>query len=353
MKINKDFEVVKKHKIWFVISLCIITLGLVMFTIFACVDGNFGKGLNLGIDFTGGTRLDVEMGSTMNNDNKAEIKNVILKALNEYGIKDMNSIQLINGDEGYTVAYRTTLQKNNLVLNGSGTALSLKARLVEKVNVDNADHLIQVKTQDITAKAGSSTGFYVLLFVLAAWILIMVYVLFRFELSSAIAVLLGLIHDILVVFALMAILRIQMNLAFFGVLLAMVCYSIYNTVIVFDKIRDNARSESAKDITAADIVNKSVRETLRRVLYTTVVIVIMLASLLISGAPSIIGFAFFAILGLLIGTYSSLFIVPSAWALYKTRQNNKKGRSEYFKKKILFKRTEKTEPGIIENQKDE
>lgn len=357
---NKDLKVVQNHKMWFIISLAVITLGLVIFAILAGVGKDVGKGLNFGIEFTGGTQLDVELGSLLNEDNKEEVKNTILSTLDENGIKDRNIIQLtgskLTGDnriiEGYTITYRADKDKTDLVLNGSGNVLSLKARLLDKLNINNAD-LIQVNSNEVTGKIKTSALFYVLIGVLVAYILIMAYIAFRFELSTAVTSAMGLVHDGLILFALMAIFRIPINLSFFAALIALICYSIYNSIIVFDRMRTNSRRESMKDSSASDLAEISVKEVSRRILCTTGVLSIMVLPLIITGVAAVIWLVIPVILGLIIGTYSNMFVVPSMWALFKAKQKNKKGKVEYFKKRVLFKRTEKTESVTPENQKDE
>lgn len=366
--LDKDFKIVEKHKIWFSISIAVILLGIIMFTSFAISGKSFGKGLNLGIDFTGGTQLEIEIGSDMTAENQEDIKDVILSALDEFGITDRNEIQHITGgNEGYTIVYRADNEKNNLITRGvrgddnnytSSKTLSLKGRLIEKIyNVTVTDptiednySFIKVNPQTVTAKASSSLVFSALLAVLVASVLILIYIAIRFELSSGVVAVIALIHDVIIMIAFMAIVRMQINSTFIAALITIIGYSINNTIVIFDRIRENARRSSMANSSATAIVNQSIKDTLTRTIYTTVTTMITIVLLFILGVTSIREFALPIIIGLVAGTFSSIFISTSMWALFKDWQTKKKGKSDYFSKKLFKKSLKNAE---VKNEIDE
>ena len=376
--LKKDLKIVEKHKIWFSISLGIILLGIIMFTIFAAIGGKFSSGLNLGIDFTGGTQLDVEIGSAINDENREDIKNTILNALDEFGITDRNEIQYVTGDrEGYSIVYRANSEQGDLVqkgvMNESGQyadtvnpVLSLKGRIIETIAKTNSNFdakitskamendakydYIKINPQTVSAKASRTLVLSAVLSVLVASVLILIYVAFRFELSSGIVAVAALLHDVLIMIAFMAIVRMQINSTFIAALITIIGYSINATIIIFDRIRENAKKVSMKEVSPFELVNKSVKQTLTRTINTTITTLFTIVMLFILGVPSIKEFALPIIIGLIAGTYSSILISPSMWAVFKNWQSKKKGKTEYFAKKV-FKRTERTD-NTAQNETD-
>ncbi len=159
--------------------------------------------------------------------------------------------------------------------------------------------------------------------ILASVVLMLVYIAFRFELTSGLSAIIALFHDILIMFCFMAIFRIEINSTFIAALITILGYSINNTIVIFDRIRENKKSEMAKTSTAAFIANKSVGETLLRSVNTTLTTLLTIGMVAILGVRDIKIFALPIIIGLLAGTYSSIFISPSIWASWKDRK--KKG----------------------------
>ena len=353
--LKKDFKIVEKHKIWFSISFGIFVLGIIFFTIYAAVGGSFSKGLNLGTDFTGGTQLDVVIGSDMNDDNAGEIKQTILDTLRGFGINDTNQIQ--RTDNGYTIVYRAEKDgsaKTDLVLNGDYSAttprLSLKGRLIEtvfdvKVNdkdVENEDLYvgISVQSQTVTPKVDSSVVLWALLAVAVVFILVLIYTFIRYEISSGAAAILAALHGVIIMLAVVIIFNVQINTAFMAACIMALVYSLVCSIVLFDHIKESSKKVSMQDKSAAHLVNNSVKKTLNRTIITTAAVLFMLVMLLIIGTSPIRGFAFSIILGLLAGAYSSVLLVGTGWALYKDKQIKKSGKREFFVRKI-FKRREK------------
>ncbi|MDR2201917.1 MAG: protein translocase subunit SecF [Clostridiales bacterium] len=158
-----------------------------------------------------------------------------------------------------------------------------------------------------------------ILAVALAIVLMLVYIAFRFEVSSGVAAILALLHDVIVMFSFVTIFRIEINATFIAALITILGYSINNTIIIFDRIRENMKTLTRKGAPPSVIASTSVKETLLRSINTTVTTLITIAMVAIIGVPSIRVFALPIIIGLLAGTYSSIFISPSVWAIWKER----------------------------------
>lgn len=180
--------------------------------------------------------------------------------------------------------------------------------------------------------------FNAVLAVVLALIFMLVYIGFRFQLSSGIACILALLHDVLIMFLFMAICHVEINSTFIAALITILGYSINNSIIVFDRVRENMQSIYVKTKTPEDVADKSVKETLLRSINTTITTVIMILMVAIIGVTDIRIFAFPILVGLLAGTYSSIFIAPSLWALFQRVGN---GNRAYFNLPPINKKVKK------------
>ena len=144
--------------------------------------------------------------------------------------------------------------------------------------------------------------------------------------------------------------HIEINSTFIAALITILGYSINNSIIIFDRVRENMRSVYAKDMTSEQIANKSVRETLMRSINTTITTLIMIVMVAILGVTDIKIFAFPIIIGLISGTFSSIFIAPSLWALFqrvgkKNKNNDNKPDYKKTKKKVPDTATASSDAG--------
>ena len=163
-----------------------------------------------------------------------------------------------------------------------------------------------------------------------AVVIMLIYIGFRFTLSSGLAAVIALVHDVLIMLALTTIFRVQVNTTFIAAIITIVGYSINATIVIFDRIREVKNLESMKGATDAEIANKSVIDTLGRTILTTVttlsVIVVLAIVCAITGVSTMSEFALPIIFGLLAGTYSSVFLSTPIWVyLRKLGAKIKKG----------------------------
>lgn len=178
----------------------------------------------------------------------------------------------------------------------------------------------------VGATVSTELLFNAILAVSLALVFMLCYIGLRFQLSSGLACIIALFHDIIIMFAFMAICHIEINSTFIAALITILGYSINNSIIVFDRVRENVRSIFSKNMTPEQIANKSIKETLLRSINTTITTLIMILLVAILGVSDIKIFAFPIIIGLLAGTFSSICIAPSFWALFqrvgKKNRNN-------------------------------
>ena len=160
--------------------------------------------------------------------------------------------------------------------------------------------------------------------VVLAAVLMLIYIWIRFELFSGIAAVTALIHDVLIMTAVVCIARVQINSSYIAACLTIVGYSINDTIVLFDRIRENNKRFSIKSVARSEVADISIRETLSRTINTSVTTLVTILALYIFGVASIREFALPLIVGLISGTYSSIFIASPVWVAL-TQAKHKKG----------------------------
>jgi preprotein translocase subunit SecF len=169
--------------------------------------------------------------------------------------------------------------------------------------------------------------------VLIACALMLVYIWFRFELHFGVTAVAALVIDVSVMISMVTILRLQINSSFIAAVLTIVGYAINDTIVIFDRIRENNRIISRKEMTRAELADKSVKETLPRTINTTVTTLFTIVTLYVLGVASIKEFALPIIIGLLAGNYTSIFIAPSLWGLWQDKTDAAKSAAKQGKAK--------------------
>lgn len=292
MKLN----IIKNVKIFSSISIGIVIIGL----IFAAV-----MGLNLGIDFTGGTLIQIEFGKTMDVDEIREITNEI----------DTNASIVHAGQNKTQIIIKSAVNLTN------AERIELFNKFKEKYNLEDTALINQ---QKFGPSMGNEIRNKAFISVLIATVGMLAYITFRFEFKFGVSAIIALIHDVLIGLAVYSILRIPVNSSFVAAMLTIVGYSINDTIVVFDRIRENIKL-MRKD-TYEDIVNTSISQTLTRSINTSVTTLLAIASLYIFGVEAIKDFALPLIIGVLAGTYSSIFIASPMWYFLISR----KGKVNYY-----------------------
>ena len=246
------------------------------------------KGLNLGIDFRGGILIEAR-----NNTSAADISG-LRRNLESLGLGDI-SLQGFGADTDILV--RVQRQKGDEAAQIAAIE-AISSSLGETYDIRRTEFVGPTVGAELTEKG--------LLAVACALLAIMVYIWFRFEWQFSIAAILALAHDILSTVGLFALTSFEFNLATVAAILTIAGYSINDTVVVFDRVRENLRRYKSYEIT--DIINKSLNETLSRTVMTSVTTLLALGAISIFGGAVLRDFALAMIWGVVIGTYSSIFV---------------------------------------------
>ncbi|MGH4119806.1 protein translocase subunit SecF [Clostridium sp.] len=281
----KTFKIVEKTKIWFAISLLIILIGMgAMAT----------KGLNLGIDFKGGTKLDISMNQKFI---KADVDKIIDKsAKGEYTSKTVD-----NGKD-FEVIVSDALSADEIA------ALEDEIKAVYKSSEFSQNY--------IGGSIGSELKSKALMGLIAATICMLIYIGIRFEFKFGFAAVTALVHDILITLGVYAIFSIPVNSPFIAAILTIVGYSINDTIVVFDRIREN--NNGMKKSSIEDITNTSITQTLARSINTVATTLFTIVAVYVF-VPAIRELSLPLIIGILVGCYSSIFIASPTWVLLKKR----------------------------------
>ena len=305
-KAIKTIDFLKHRVLYFVISLVIILAGIGGMIYHGVTTD---KAFNYGIEFAGGTSTTADFGRSYTID---EIEKEIVPYVTE-----------VTGDAA--VQATTVDDSTNIVLKTKTLSLEerelLNAMLVEKFGVDEST----ITTQSISSTVSEEMRQSAIIAVIVACFFMLIYIRLRFkDLRFATSAILALVHDVLVVLTAYALLRITVGNTLIACVLTVVGYSINNTIVVFDRIRENlATLKKQTPETWYEVANRSLTQTLTRSMYTSITTLIMVVLLYIMGVPAIKEFALPLMVGMICGTYSSLLIATQLWYEMKTRIKTK------------------------------
>ena len=269
----------------------------------------FGMGINVGIDFSGGMSMQYTMGEAVT---QSDIEGV----LNGIGLKDYAVSVQGTGKDSINIRIKA--------IDEDGVQ-GVQASITEALQAKYPNAAIYGDVNYVGPVAGATLLRNAFLSVLIAALCMLIYIAIRFDFNSGAAAVLGLVHDVLIMLSFMVILRsfVQMNSSFIAAMLTIVGYSINNTIIIFDRIRENAR-KMPSSTPRADVVNRSIKECLGRTINTTLTTLVTIVSLYIFGVSSIREFALPIIVGILSGVYSANMINGYVWAFLEEKKRVKK-----------------------------
>ncbi|TJX65656.1 protein translocase subunit SecF [Soehngenia saccharolytica] len=275
-------DVLKYKKIAYSISIAIILVGIGMF---------FTRGFNLGIDFTGGTIITLNLNQYTSTED-------VKQTINKY---DENASIIHEGENKDTIIIKSNKDLSNNDIN------SLINDFRSQYGLSDNSY----QTEKFGPSMGSEIFKRAIISILVAIICMLIYISIRFQFNFGVAAIIALIHDCLIMTSLYLILNIPVNSAFIAAILTILGYSINDTIVIFDRIREELHLNKKMKLDA--LVNKSIKATLRRTLYTTLTTLVAVLSLYIFGVDAVKELALPLIFGMIAGTYSTLFIASPIW----------------------------------------
>lgn len=313
--LNK-FSVNKYSKIFAIVPAIVVTVALVLVVALGLTGHSWTDAIGIGIDFEGGTVLTVRLGELAINDYDAQVEK-ITDAIEQQTDSDGNSVHVTY------VQLETGNNENNASISFRYKNVSSDDVAVEELNSairDAVDKLYLTLEGNVTYESIGATAAHDLLSKAAIALvvsvaLILVYIIIRFTLMSGFAAIIALIHDVVIMFALTVICRVQINSSYVAAMITIIAYSINNTIIIFDRCREYIKPlKGQKNIDYAGIGDMAVRDTFTRSIYTTLTTMVTVIFLAILGSNSIREFCVPIILGLVAGLYSSVCLATPLWS---------------------------------------
>ncbi|MBE5912234.1 protein translocase subunit SecD [Pseudobutyrivibrio sp.] len=300
------FDFVGRKAIFISISILIIAAGFISMGVHKATDG---QGLNYSLEFMGGTSTTVDFAELQSDD-----------TINNQIIPD---IQTVIGDA--SVQKSTVDGTNQVIFKTRTLSLDERTALNEMFESNYGVAESSITSQSIGSTISGEMRSQSTIAVLVAVLFMLIYIWFRFkDIRFASAAIIALVHDVLIVLALYAIVRISVGAAFIACMLTVIGYSVNDTIVVFDRIRENhkaVRTETPE--TLKELANSSLAQTLSRSISTSITTAIMVLMLLILGVSTIREFALPLLAGVIAGTYSSIFIATQLWYIFKIKFSKK------------------------------
>lgn len=282
-------DFIGKRKIWYALSLILLAVSIGSIIV---------QGLNFGIDFRGGTLLHLQF----------ENKNITVEQLRE-GLKEVNleTSQIQESDDSFVIktSELDQAEQKNVLSTIEGKLGAFTVLRSEQVG-------------PVIGKELRTAG---LLALLVAWILQIIYISFRFEFRFGLAAVLALLHDVIITTGFFSIMQYEVDVTFIAAVLTIIGYSINDTIVIFDRIRENLKYKQKVEL--ADLTNKSISQSIVRSLSTSVAVLFVLVALIVLGGETTKYFSLAMLVGVLAGTYSSIFIASPLWYEFRPDKGGK------------------------------
>lgn len=309
---RQNWDLVDRSWIWFTLSGILLVAGIACWSIF---------GLNLGIDFTGGGMLRYEFARPIAADRGQQVQ-VLEQTRGALTKVNLGNAQVLVGGNNELII-RTPPVAND-------EAASLQAQTVR----EQIETLFGAQYGPVTALARESVGPIVgsqlrqsaLHALLLGLFLILLYITIRYEFRFAVAAIVALLHDVFILVGAMAVLRLELDSSFVAVVLTVVGFSVHDTIIIFDRIRENMKLHRKSNF--ADTVNASLLQTMARSIYTVATVLLTLVALALFASGSIRVFSIAMIIGIILGAYSSIFNASQivvVWERYRLSRRSASG----------------------------
>lgn len=280
IELKSEINFNKHFKIFNIISIVLIIIS-VFFLLF--------KGLNYGVDFKGGTLIELRV-----QDQTIDISS-IRQSFKKMNLGDVN-VKKFGNKTDFLIKFEKKDEKN----------INFISDIKNKLVLDIGNSFSFRRVENVGPKVSSEllkSGVIAILMSLSA---MMIYIWLRFEWQFSLGAIFALIHDVIITLGFFSILNLEINLSIVAAVLTIVGYSMNDTVVIFDRVRENLKKYSSKKIN--EITNLSINETLSRTIVTSLTTLLALVSIFIFGGEILKGFSFAMILGVIFGTYSSIYI---------------------------------------------
>lgn len=285
----------KHYRLWFILSGVVLLIALF---------GIFVRGLNYGIDFTGGTQLDLQF-------NRPVTSAQVYRVLDQ---QHLSQSQVVFLGHGHRQVQITT------------PPITEGARNAVLAHMHRVSSYREISTQRVSSVIGKQTERVALLAVLIATVAIILYIAIRFEFRFAVAGIIALLLDVIMTVGVVALIHVVLTTYFIMAVLTIFGYSMNDRIIVFDRIRENLHKQR-KGEPLEDVVNKSLNQVLMRSINTSTTVMLALAALLVLGGSTIRDFALTMLIGVFIGTFTSLFIASPVWLLWRLRADGRRAQA--------------------------
>jgi preprotein translocase subunit SecF len=286
---NKNISFLKFYKQFYLLSFLLIVISFISF---------FSKGLNLGIDFKGGTVIEMQFDKKYSATNIREA--LIQQELGDVKVKEFGNSQT------FLAIFEKKSGKSDFIPN---VKTQLEKSLTETINFRRVEMVGPKISKELT-----KSGIYA---VLIALILMLFYIWLRFEWQFSLGSILALLHDVMLTLGAFSIIGFEFNLSIIAAILTIVGYSMNDTVVIYDRIRENLKKDDKSDL--LDLINISVNETLPRTLKTSITTLLALIAIYFFGGEILRGFSFALIWGVIVGTYSSIFIAAPLILIFNVK----------------------------------
>ncbi|WP_270518000.1 protein translocase subunit SecF [Megamonas funiformis] len=293
------FDIIGKRKIWYAISSVLIIASLFFMVT---------RGFNMGIDFTGGTIIDLRFEKAVNiNDVRA--------VLNEYDLSN-STIQLSGESSSSTESENVMIRTVDLE---EQERKEVMAALTDKLGSYQV-----LREEKVGATMGTELIMNAIYATIISWLLIIAYVSYRFEFKFGISAVLGLAHNVIIVLGAFALTQRQIDSSFVAALLTIIGYSINDTIVIFDRIRENLKLHFRKNGDIVELVNTSIYQTMTRSIYTVSTVLFATFALYFFGGDTTKDFAFALLIGFFCGAYTSIFIASPLWVTFRRYSDKKR-----------------------------
>ena len=288
---NKKFNFLKFKKLFLILSLVIFCSSIGVF---------LTKGLNLGVDFKGGTVIEMKLSEPYSSE---KIRKSLLKInLGDVSVKEFGS------EKEFLATIEKKGENNDFVG-------SIKKHLEKDLNKKFDFRRVEVVGSKIS-KELTKDGIYS---VFLALFLMLLYIWFRFEWQFSLGSILALLHDVIITIGAFSVVGFEFNLSIVAAILTIVGYSMNDTVVIYDRIREFLKIDDKQNI--EELINDAINSTLSRTLKTSMTTLLALISIYLFGGEILKGFSFALIWGVLIGTYSSIFVAAPILVYFKVKRN--------------------------------